>query len=127
MDNPPPLCGYFRIAREMSYNSTYRIRMGAVLVHRKPISRGYNKLKSHPIYANPEKHIKISLHAEIDCLIKAKKDVKGSDIYVYREYKNGEPAMARPCNDCIAKLKEFGIKRIFYSTPHYPFWDSEYI
>lgn len=125
MSEIPPLCGYFRIAKRTALQSEYRIQMGAVLVDKRPICTGFNKLKSHPKFANPAKHIKISIHAEIDCLLKAKKDVRGTEIYVYREYRNGIPAMARPCPNCIQELKRAGIRKIFYSIPVFPFWNSE--
>lgn len=124
-DDVPPLCGYFRIAKRIALHSEYRIQMGAVLVGKRPICSGFNKLKSHPTYANPEKHIKISIHAEIDCILKAKKDIRGSDIYVYREYRNGIPAIARPCENCILELRKAGIRKIFYSVSEFPYWKSE--
>ena len=39
-----------------------------------------------------------------------------NSLYVYREYANGNKAMARPCPACMKYIKEFGIKHICYST-----------
>ena len=129
IDVPPCLnVGFFRIARKNSFLSTYRVQVGAVLAKRRPISFGHNKVKTHPTFANPEKHLKASIHAEIACLIKADiKDIIGSSIYVYREDKEGNPKLSRPCNMCMKNLKEFGVKEIFYSIEHYPYWASEKI
>ena len=37
-------------------------------------------------------------------------------IYLYREYKDGNLAPSRPCKSCMAMLKEFGVKKIYYTT-----------
>ena len=37
-------------------------------------------------------------------------------IYLYREYKNGNLALSRPCPSCMAMLKDFGIKKVMYTT-----------
>lgn len=37
-------------------------------------------------------------------------------IYLYREYKDGKLAPSRPCQSCMAMLKDFGIKKIYYTT-----------
>lgn len=60
-----------------------------------------------------------SLHAEIRALSKVKYldiDFSKSTLYVYREYANGNKAMARPCPACMKYIKELGIKHICYST-----------
>jgi len=130
MDEPAPLCGnisYFRHARNMSLKSNYRIKVGAVLVIGKSIVKGCNLIKSHPTYANPNKHTKVSIHAEISCLLKSKEFNKvGSKIFVYRETKDG-PAMARPCSKCMKELKSAGIKKIYFSISDYPYYESEII
>ena len=65
-------------------------------------------------YYNP------SLHAEIQALNKIKYldiDFSRVEVYVYREFKNGKPALARPCVSCMEFIKDLGIKNIYYSTP----------
>ena len=132
MDNPPPLAvntifeiPYFKLARNEAKKSSYRIQVGAVLVNKKPIVKGFNKLKTHPRFANPESYIKLSVHAEIDCLRQMKfQDTDRLSIYVYRE-SDGKPAMSRPCKDCMNELKLAGIRKIFYSVPIWPFWKME--
>lgn len=122
MDNLPPP---FRLAKKASILSEYRIKVGAVLVDKKPICSGYNKLKTHPRFANPESNIKLSIHAEIACLLKMKfKDTSGLTVYVYRE-SNGHPAMSRPCKDCMNELRLAGIKKIFYSVSSFPYYKVE--
>ena len=37
-------------------------------------------------------------------------------LYLYRELKNGTLAMSRPCRACMAMLKDFGVRKIYYTT-----------
>lgn len=99
--------------------------MGAVLTNkRRAIGTGHNMNKTHPKYANPNKHVSISIHAEIACLIDAS-DVRGDTVYVYREDKMGWPAMARPCVNCQNALRDYGVKKMIYSVPHEPYFCEE--
>jgi deoxycytidylate deaminase len=125
-DNPFPSIGYFRIARDESLKSSYRIKVGACLSEKRPVSRGFNKLKTYPIFANPMKHIKLSIHAEIACLMQSRAEYKGDTIYVYRE-RDGKPALSRPCPACMTALKEHGVKHIYYTIEHSPFYAYEQI
>lgn len=120
---------YFKIAREQSLMSDFRCRVGACIVSGKNIFKGYNKRKTHPKFANPNIHIKTSLHAELSCFINAgdNVDLNGASIYVYRETKDGKPAMSRPCEHCMEFLKDAGIKTIYYSTSEFPHWKKEEI
>lgn len=120
---------FFRLARNSSLLSSHdRSKVGAVLVNKRPMVFGFNKFKSHTKYANPSFHDKISVHAEIACLIESKdKNLEGWSIYVYREDCHGEVANSRPCDDCMVQLKKRGIKKIYYTTRVFPHWNMEYI
>lgn len=113
----------FKYARAEALKSTLRVKVGACLVVGKSILKGHNKNKTHTEYANPNKHIRTSLHAELDCLNKVE-TAEGGDIYVFREL-FGMPALARPCQHCMEFLKKEGIRRIFYTVGHEPYWESE--
>lgn len=117
--------GFFKLAQRQADQSLYKIKVGAVLSGKRPLSVGHNKLKTHPQYADPERHTKISIHAEIDCLIKSDTSVTGDTIWVFRYGKDGNPGLARPCVDCMRELKSFGIKKIYYSVDHAPYWKFE--
>lgn len=110
----------FRLAKNVSKLSQHpKHKMGAVIVaNGKPISVGHNQYKSHP-------EAKYSgLHAEIQALkTSGKSKIKGSSIFVYRETKHGDLALAKPCNDCTKQLVEFGIKWVFYTTDEYPYFE----
>jgi len=108
--------GYFRLARNESFKSNFRVKIGAVLVHgRKPISVGHNI----PTKCNPQ--IKRfdrfkTLHAEIGACIGIEKSLlKGSILYVYRERHDESVAMAKPCIMCETFLRTYGIKKVFYT------------
>lgn len=117
-------------AQKEAKKSTLQTKVGAVLVLGKTIISGHNKDKTHPEFANPQKHIRTSLHAELDCLIKARNNkfpttlFSGGTVYVSREV-NGKPAMARPCEHCISFLRDAGIEKMMYSIPERPYIASE--
>jgi deoxycytidylate deaminase len=113
----------FRFAISQSRKSTMRDQIGACLVVGKNVLKGYNKPKTHTAYANPNKHKRLSIHAELDCLNKSTV-AEGGDIYVYREV-HGHPAMARPCEHCLSFLRDAGIKNIYYTIPDFPYWKKE--
>lgn len=59
----------------------------------------------------------ISIHAEVDCLANcAYKACKGMDLLVIRVGKSEKLQNSRPCNSCIKKLQERGIRKVYYST-----------
>lgn len=119
---------YFKLAKNTSRLSNHRVRVGAVIVKKKPLIACSNILKTHPIYANPYEGNVGSIHAEIRCVLHlGDEDLRGSTIYVYREYKNGHPALARPCKLCMGVLEEVGVKEVFYSTGEYPYYKRERI
>lgn len=99
-------------------------RFAAVLSGPGGIFVGYNSYKSHPLQArfakrtgNPEK---LSIHAEVSAIVKAVqrgrvRDFSGYRIYVARLLSDGTPALARPCESCLAALSEFGITNVEYT------------
>lgn len=121
-EDVPPLSGigYFRIAKDASKRSIYKYRVGAVISNGRPISIGFNSLKTHPRYANGRNSY--SVHAEVSAIIRAGCNVRGLDMYVYRESADGKPALAKPCNNCLKIIIESGIKRVYYSKPSKPYY-----
>lgn len=118
---------YFRVAKavsELSDHSTHHL--GCVVVNKhKIISSGCNSgVKCSPIQSklDAERFDMPSLgkvHAEVAALIplvKNRMDLSNSEIYVYRQHKDGSPAMARPCPSCMKLIKSCGIKYINYTT-----------
>ena len=121
--NEDALPDLFRLAKNISKHSEYHIKMGAVLVrHGKPLSVGFNKIKSHTKWSVYPRQ---TIHAEVSALISSGvTDLRGCTMFIYRE-RNGNPAMARPCSNCMKVLKSFGIRRIYYTTNTYPYFEVE--
>ena len=115
--------GFFQLARNASLNSEHRVKIGCVIaLHGKPVSVGWNVVKTHPVYTRNS--LRESIHAEIKVVIAAQCDLRGGVAYVYREIKH-MPALARPCNFCASVLKEVGIKSVFYTIGNEPYWKKE--
>lgn len=118
---------YFKAAKAVSSVSDFKLKMGCVVVYKhKIISSGCNGYKTHPLQQKYNKYRfeadegKHCIHAEADALLSLiwRKDIDFSHvtIYVYRQYKNGELAIARPCESCMALIKSLGIRNIYYTN-----------
>lgn len=96
--------------KKMAYNSCMLQKHAAALIKsNKEICMGYNRLI--------RKHM--SIHAEMDAIydfIKKNRryDLRGLDIIVIR-FKNNELKISRPCKSCIEKMRELGIRKVYYS------------
>ncbi len=105
---------FFDLARRLSLKSIYHHKIGAVVVKKnKVIGVGFNKPhKTHPRATNAYK----TVHAELDAVLGLTlEELDGADVYVYREYKSGEPATSKPCPHCESLLREAGVARVFYT------------
>jgi len=104
-------------------------KLAALLVYRNDvIAIGTNKNKTHPLQKKYSKHDDaIFLHAEIDCIKNAIRNV-GEDIvakstmYVLRVKKPAPRVpimirgMAKPCCGCFEAIKDYGIQSVYYTT-----------
>lgn len=118
---------YFEVARAVSQLGDFpKAKIGAVAVYKhRIISSGCNSRKTAPLQKQYNafrftEDTPASIHAEIACLksLIGRKDIdfKHVDLYVYREYKTGELAPARPCESCMALIRKLGIKSIYYTN-----------
>ena len=101
---------------EASKSDHMYFRHGAVSVYRnKILTKGYNR----PLFKDL---IYTSLHAEMSVIQQLKrmrcshKKKKKIDIFVIRINKNEELRLSKPCNQCQNIMKQFGVKRCFYSN-----------
>lgn len=63
------------------------------------------------------KNILLGVHAEVDALSNVNaKMLNGMDILIIRCNKNLKLQNSRPCNACIKKLQQKGIRKAYYST-----------
>ena len=121
-------------ARAVSLASDFkRIHMGCVIAYKgKVIASGCNSAKTHSlqkkynIYRMPtEVETAVhAVHAETSAITHFLNYAHRSEIsprdcvvYVYREYKDGTSAMARPCPSCMRLLKDVGFRHVVYTTP----------
>lgn len=118
---------YFNIAKEVSKLSDFpKVQIGSCAVYKhKVISTGYNSQRTNPLQKKYNKYrfsveTPHTCHSEIACLkpLISRKDIdfKNVELYIYREYKNGETALARPCKSCMKLITELGIRNIYYTT-----------
>lgn len=118
---------YFKAAKSVSDLSDFpRVKVGCVAVYKhKIISSGYNSCVTNPLQKRYNKFrfdtdsTLHSKHAEVDCLLPLinRKDIDFSRVilYIYRQYKSGDPGVARPCDSCFNLIKDLGIRTVYYT------------
>lgn len=104
---------FLKLAREASKKSDHHShKVGCVIVKRnRVIGIGWNLMKTHPKSPSCYKNI----HAEFHATLNANSKVKGATVYVFRQQKNGIPAISRPCRYCWDFLLAHGAKQVVYS------------
>ena len=103
--------------KKNALNSALHYKHSAcILKNNKILSIGNNKYFKNISIEN--EIVKLSIHAEIDALFKNyNKNVKGLDILIIRVGdKSCNLKNSRPCNSCIEKLREKGIRKVYYSN-----------
>jgi deoxycytidylate deaminase len=57
------------------------------------------------------------IHSEFSAILGVPAaDLEGAVAFVYRENKQGKPAMARPCACCYNMFLNCGIRRVYFTT-----------
>lgn len=102
---------------KLASNSPIQYKHGACLLKGdKTYSFGFNKFIKE-IYLNNQM-IKFTVHAEMDAIYKfGNKNIKGMDILIIRiGKKNNILQNSRPCSNCITKMAQKGIRKVYYSN-----------
>lgn len=118
---------FFNQAKEEMFKSDFSgaAQIGCVVVyHNRILAKSSNTDKTSPLQKKYNKYrfsddTLHKEHAEIRCLRKVLNldiDFSKVELYIYRELKNSNLAMCRPCPACMALIKELGIKKIYYTT-----------
>lgn len=111
-NDPNPIFG-IRIAKKEAEKSRGKFKLGAVILRKgKILSKGYNKIKTHPTFGSK---VYKNLHAEGAALYNAYHrglNVKGCTMVVYRK----NFTTSKPCSDCLKLLKAAGIKTVYYTV-----------
>lgn len=106
---------HFKLAKKLATKSTHtKHHVGCVIAYNNKVwSMGFNKMKTH----TKSNHAFKMIHAEVDAFIGRNRRIfAGCDAYVYRQTKNGNPAMAKPCEACEKVLRAEGIETVYYTT-----------
>lgn len=127
---------FFEAARAVAMQSDYKsIHMGAVLVYQgKVMASGCNSNKTLPLQKKYNRRYRTfrggprmvvdSVHAEVACInsipypVAQGMDWKKVKLFIYR-ISPGSPlgfSLARPCDACMALIKDKGIRNIYYTT-----------
>lgn len=102
------------IAKKLSYKSRFRYKMGCVIANGNEImGLGVN----NPYKTHPRSNNRVNtIHAELSAILNSRKeDLTNCTAYVYRESKEGFPAIAKPCIFCQDLLKQMGIKEVYFT------------
>lgn len=113
-----------QLSKNVTINSNMRPKLGAIIFRKNRIlGIGYNFRKTHP---HPIKNMGMywTIHAELMAILNSKEDLNNSEIFVFREFKNGALANAKPCHMCMELIKYVGIKKIIYTTNNFPFYET---
>ncbi len=82
------------------------------------VATATNSRKTHPQQAEYAKRVgkpqKVSLHAELAALIRAREDVE--TLIVCRINKSGDLRNSKPCPVCSLALEEAGVEEVWFST-----------
>jgi deoxycytidylate deaminase len=120
---------FLRLTIEESKKGDHKQRTGCLIFDKKKIiSIGHNTCvkscrKLHPKFQRWPG----SIHAEVDAIIKAKKELKGCDILIVRINRLNQLRYARPCVNCMKYIKHVGIHKLFYTINEYPYIQQEKI
>ncbi len=110
-------------AVEAAHGSEYFQKLGAVIFNKKTIiSCGHNyKERSAKRLHRKYQNYDYSIHAEVDAILHAKRDLRGTSLLVVRVNNNGEFRLAKPCKYCMMYISHVGIKNIYYSISDFPY------
>ena len=108
------------ILMKMAMNSQVLHKHAAAIIYDSQVFTGTNRytrqLKLSKSMIQP-KLIKKTIHAEMDALLNVPKNIKkckGVIVLVIRISK-GHLRNSRPCNNCLNKLKQLGVEKVYYS------------
>lgn len=117
---------YFDVAKSVAKTSTFHgHHVGCCVVYKGVVvSVASNCERTHPLQATYNKFRNFDpataankLHAEVHALsllMNRKIDWSKASIYIYRELKNGKPAISKPCPACSQLISDLGIANVCY-------------
>jgi deoxycytidylate deaminase len=124
---------FLKAKNASTFSDFPRQSLGAVMMlGNKTLAVGWNTVKTNPVQKEYNKYRNFdtdtlnngTIHAEMMCLLKTRYyelDWSKVSIYIYRQKKDGQVALAKPCKACEKALHERGIKNIYYTTDEFPY------
>lgn len=116
---------FLRLALEIaSWSKDPRTKVGAVIVDAKRtiLGLGYNGFPRGVAddadkYADRETKYKYVVHAELNAILSATSDLRGTTMYV---------APMPPCNECAKAICQKGVSRVVFAAPDIAprWWDA---
>lgn len=116
------------------YNDIYagdpyeRLKVVSFLIYKgKIVNFGVNTSKTSPLQYKYRQRTSLRViedfldkeHAEINCLRHTyfgDFDMRKIEVVVISKRENGDYRLARPCPVCMAALRDFGVKKVWYTT-----------
>ncbi len=114
---------FVKLAIDEANKSNYKQKIGCIIFDKKIIlSKGYNTAQKSAKKLHPKfQKFPFSVHAEVDAIIKARRDLKGSNLLVVRINRFNQFRLSKPCRNCMKYIQYVGIKNVFYSIDRYPY------
>lgn len=115
---------WFEVARQESLKSRHRHKLGACIIGKggKLLSTGFNQVR-HCGTGKRFAKWPSSLCCERDAIRKLDKgELKGSTLFVFRQFADGRSALAMPCSACLELIEFVSIKRVYFTTNNFPFY-----
>lgn len=103
--------GIFYLAHEAAFSGNHTYKVAAVIVKGgSVISVGHNRTES-----NPSAYYGQSVHAEFDAIRKARGDLRGAKMYVYRFAREDHSLKtSKPCKYCQYEIAKAGISPVVF-------------
>lgn len=103
--------GGFYIANEAAWKTNSNYKMAAVIVRGGTLlSVGYNRIEDHPAA-----YFCCSFHAEYDAIRKAKADIAGAKMFVYRFSRSDNSVKtSRPCEICQYEISKANLSSAIF-------------
>lgn len=103
------------MAAAAAMNSTYRHRLGAVIVAGgRVMGVGWTKSKNRPRNVSAHHVNRCSVHAEVDAL-HGLEGLRRAECYVARLDARGQPVLAKPCASCWEALAIAGVTKVYWT------------
>lgn len=104
---------FLSLAKKISEKSSHHSHaLGCVITRgNRILGQGFNTLKTHPDSPHPWR----TVHAEFAAVLAANYDVRDAVVYIFRQQKNGTPAISKPCKFCWDFLMSQGVKKVVYT------------